>query len=90
MIEDSVNDTDPMEQFIRLCSLKESAGVEKYGPVWAGMHPANEYLEEQLDSKNYVDRLYDMGAIGYFEYEYAVKMHFQLHWWMQNVIKRLV
>lgn len=90
MISDFVNDVDPMERFYRLAAQKDAEGIRKYGPVWKGKHPANEYIEEQLDSKCYLDRLFRDGHISYSEYKHATKTHFQLHWWMETVLRRLV
>lgn len=78
-----------MQQFHDRCAVKYAKGIEEYGPVWAGKHPAEEYIDEQEDSKNYLDFLLDRGDIDAVEHEYAVNKHFELHWWMQTVIKRL-
>lgn len=90
LIEDAINNIDPMTKFHERCHDKFMQGVEKYGWQWFGKHPADEYMDEQEDSKNYLDELLARGFIDQTEHDYAVQKHFELHWWMQNVIKRLV
>jgi len=89
MIENSVNDIDPMQAFIQAAWTKYINGRRKYGPEWQGQHPANEYLEEQLDSKSYLDWLHERRLISRAEYDEGVRLHFQAWWWMNQVLKRV-
>jgi len=84
---------DPMTAFVRAAEEKDRRGCEEHRGgddtiPFRGCE-MEEYLDEQLDSYNYLTRLYARGTIALDEYRRGVLLHMECWFWMEaNVRKR--
>jgi hypothetical protein len=79
---------DAMELFHKERWKKHVKGVNEYrgGNVHAPFEGdlMIEYLDEQLDSVNYLEEMYNKGQISFAEFEYASSKHFELWNWRRT------
>jgi len=89
-------DIDPATKFYNACDVKEARGVQEHrgGDASLPFVPDDArgipgcYLDEQLDSKNYLDKMLAAGIIPSEAHEHALKMHFELWFWINGVMER--
>ena len=87
---------DPMIEFLEACDAKDQRGIEEHrgGDPEIPFVPDSPrglpgcYEEEQLDSKNYLDRMAREGLISMAERDHALRIHFEAWWWVNNVMSR--
>ncbi len=79
---------DALEAFHHDRWRKHVRGVNEYrgGNIHAPFTGdlKQEYMDEQLDSANYLQESYETGQISFAEYEYAVNKHFELWNWRRQ------